>query len=55
MLTEISSVLVYSKSELYVYTPRMDKQLSNQIGLNIYRDKTVIMDMVREWDWFTVG
>ena len=55
MLTEISSVLVYSESELYVYTPRMDKQLSNQIGLNIYRDKTAIMDMVREWGWFTVG
>ena len=55
MLTEISSVYVYSESELYVYTPRMDKQLSNQIGLNIYRYKTAIMDMDYEWGWFTVG
>ena len=55
MLTEISSVFVYSENKLYVYVPRDDKRLDNQIGLNIYRDKTAIVDMDYEWGWFTVG
>ena len=55
MLTEISSVFVYSEKELYVYVPRDDKRLDNPVGLNIYRDKTAIVDMDYEWDWFTVG
>lgn len=55
MLTEISSVYVYSESKLYVYIPRDDKRLDNPVGLNIYRDKTAIVDMDYEWGWFTVG
>ena len=55
MLTEISSVFVYSEKELYVYVPRDDKRLDNPVGLNIYRDKTAIVDMDYEWGWFTVG
>lgn len=55
MLTEISSVFMYSESKLYVYVPRDDKRLDNPVGLNIYRDKTAIVDMDYEWGWFTVG
>ena len=55
MLTEISSVYVYSESELYIYVPRDDKRLDNPVGLNIYRDKTALVDMDYEWGWFTVG
>jgi hypothetical protein len=55
MLTEISSAFVYSENKLYVYVPRDDKQFDNPIGLNIYRDKTAIVDMDYEWGWFTVG
>lgn len=55
VLIGINSVFVYSENKLYVYAPMLDKQLDNQIGLNIYRDKTAIVDMHYEWGWFTVG
>lgn len=53
-ITDIRSVWVYSEDVMYLYKPLKDTVFDNPVNLNIYRNKTFIMDSEYKWGWFTV-
>ncbi len=53
-LAELDSVLIYFNGVLYIYYPGRNTQLDNSINLDVYKDKTFILDRMYKYGWFTI-
>jgi len=53
-IIEIRSVYVYTENTMYLYVPVKDVMFDNHVDLDIYRDKTFILESEYKWGWFTI-
>lgn len=53
-IIRIRSLWVCIDKVMYLYTPADDTEYENPYGLDIYNDKTFILEREYKWGWFTI-